>query len=115
MPVDTANKRYSLLGLGLDSLRLRPIPDGAFTFGDREHLLPLYRGFVDATDDTPTNIENVYHDLAGQEFIYYDGHAAEAVTAVISASDTTYFDQHAAEGTTQHIPSTDTTYPFLTD
>ncbi len=45
MPVDTAAKRYSLLGLALDSLRLRDIPDGAVqSRADRQHLLPLYRG-----------------------------------------------------------------------
>lgn len=46
MAIDTRNKRFSLLGLGLDALRVRPNPDGSFaTNGDRGQLLPLWRGF----------------------------------------------------------------------
>ena len=46
MAVDTANKRYSMLGLGLDFMRLRPVPDGSVDTADRLHFLPLYSGIA---------------------------------------------------------------------
>lgn len=50
MAVDTRNKRFSLFGLGLDALRVRPNPDGVISNGpDRIQWLPLYRGIADVT------------------------------------------------------------------
>lgn len=44
MAVDTRNKRASSIGLGLDSLRVRPNPDGTISRADRLHLTWLYSG-----------------------------------------------------------------------
>lgn len=47
MAVDTALKRYSMLGFG--SGRMLPIPDSSFTQPDRQILVYLYSGIaVDA-------------------------------------------------------------------
>lgn len=41
MAFDSANKRYSALGIGLDFMRVRPEPDGTIDTTDRLHFLPL--------------------------------------------------------------------------
>ncbi len=46
MAVDTANKRYSLIGFGAPIPRLLPIPDGAVGGSDRAMLLFLYHGYA---------------------------------------------------------------------
>lgn len=46
MSVDTRNKRMSMLGIGLDALRVRPNPDGTIAAADRVHFLPLYAGIL---------------------------------------------------------------------
>lgn len=49
MALDTANKRFALLGL-CDSLDASlPLPDGMLDAGDRLQYLALYRGFADGT------------------------------------------------------------------
>lgn len=48
MAVNTRDRRFSMLGLGLDALRVRPNPDGTISTTDRLHLLPLYRGIAAA-------------------------------------------------------------------
>lgn len=54
MAVGIRDKRFSMLGLGLDSLRVRPNPDGSLALAaDRLHFLPLYRGFADPTFPDP--------------------------------------------------------------
>lgn len=45
MAVDTANKRYSMAGLGGVDVVLYPIPDGTVSEADRAHWLGLYNGF----------------------------------------------------------------------
>jgi hypothetical protein len=42
MAVDTRNKRFSLIGLGLPAPRILPGPSGAITAADRAMLLFLY-------------------------------------------------------------------------
>ncbi len=52
MAVDTAAKRYSMLGSGL--VVLSPVPDGDLTdAGDREDILGLYSGFQIAEEVPP--------------------------------------------------------------
>lgn len=56
MAVDTANKRYSLIGFGQVTPRLLPVPDGTLDAADRALLLGLYagitqRGAVSIVDD----------------------------------------------------------------
>lgn len=46
MAVDTANKRYSMIGIGSPVPRLLPVPDGAFDAADRSMLLYLYHGIT---------------------------------------------------------------------
>ena len=46
--VDTAQKRYSLIGLGSPVPRLLPIPQGSFEADDRALLVFLYSGFFDS-------------------------------------------------------------------
>jgi hypothetical protein len=49
MAVDTAAKRYSLIGLASPAPRLLPIPDGAIEATGRAMLLFLYAGITLAT------------------------------------------------------------------
>lgn len=51
--IDTRNKRFSMLSLGLDFGRVRPNPDGAFSDSDKDQFLPLYAG-IDLGDTLPT-------------------------------------------------------------
>lgn len=44
MAVDTANKRYSVIGLGIPVPSLLPVPDGSITDEDKLHLIYLYSG-----------------------------------------------------------------------
>lgn len=44
MAVDTANKRYSMIGLGAPVPSLLPVPDGSITGVDKLHLIYLYSG-----------------------------------------------------------------------
>jgi hypothetical protein len=46
MPVDTRNKRASVLGLAQPSLLAPPLPDGSITAPDRLHLAYLYAGIA---------------------------------------------------------------------
>lgn len=46
MAIDTAQKRYSLIGLGSPTPRLLPIPQGRLGADDRALLLFLYTGFT---------------------------------------------------------------------
>lgn len=46
MAVDTAAKRYSLVGLAAPVPSLLPIPDGTVEAADRAHLLWLYSGIA---------------------------------------------------------------------
>jgi hypothetical protein len=46
MALDSADKRFSMIGVGLDFLRVRPTPDGTVDTTDRLHFLPLYRGIA---------------------------------------------------------------------
>lgn len=49
MAADTRDKRASLLGLGLASLLVLPLPAGSLDLGDRQHLAYLYRGVSTAS------------------------------------------------------------------
>jgi len=49
--VDTALKRYSMIGLGSAHKRMLPIPNGSITAPDRAVLLFLYSGIA---LDSPT-------------------------------------------------------------
>jgi len=64
---DTANKRYSGIGLGLDWMRVRPVPDGSIDTPDRLHFLPLYSG-VAASVPGPGGDDDVKRRM-------YPGHA----------------------------------------
>ena len=59
MAVDTAGKRFSVLGLaGIQTL---PIPDGTVAAVDRLHLLMLYSGIAaDAPAVTTTHANRVF-------------------------------------------------------
>lgn len=47
MAVDSADKRFSMMGLCLPFVRMLPVPDGGFTvFGDRMQFLMQYRGIA---------------------------------------------------------------------
>ena len=46
MAVDTASKRFSLIGLGSHVPQVLPIPDGAIEIQDRAELLRLYQGIA---------------------------------------------------------------------
>lgn len=61
MAVDTANKRFSLIGFGSPVPRMLPIPDGAFNAADRAMLLYLYHGLaLGAVVPPPTIAAIVY-------------------------------------------------------
>ena len=42
--MDTRNKRFSAISLGLEYGRVRPDPDGSIGAPDRAHFMPLYAG-----------------------------------------------------------------------
>lgn len=45
MAIDTASRRYSMIGFGAPGVELvTPVPDGSITAPDRAHLLGLYPG-----------------------------------------------------------------------
>jgi len=46
MAVDTASKRYSIVGLGIPWRGLMPEPDGTIGTADRAHFLTLYAGIA---------------------------------------------------------------------
>lgn len=53
MPIDSANKRYSLIGLLSPTRRMLPVPDGGFAAqGDRQELEYLYAGVLSAVTVT---------------------------------------------------------------
>lgn len=61
MAVDTANKRYSLIGFGSPTPRLLPIPDGTIAAADRAMLLYLYHGMaLGAVAEVPSIAATVY-------------------------------------------------------
>ena len=63
MAVDTANKRFSLLGFsqGRGFPYVLPIPDNSFNAGDRYQLVHLYQGIsLDAPTGTPAGSGSTY-------------------------------------------------------
>lgn len=49
MPVDTRDKRASVIGLAQPFVRVGPTPDGDFSSqADRQHLAYMYRGILAA-------------------------------------------------------------------
>lgn len=61
MAIDTAAKRYSMIGFGSPTPRLLPIPDGALSAADRAMLLYLYQGLsLGAVAAAPTIAATVY-------------------------------------------------------
>ena len=54
MGIDTAQKRFSLIGLGSPTPRLLPIPQGSFEADDRALLIYLYSGLGVAVAETPS-------------------------------------------------------------
>lgn len=49
MAIDTADKRASVIGQGIISLRIFPTPDSGINKGDRRQLSAWYRGIDTAT------------------------------------------------------------------
>ena len=46
MAVDTATKRYSMLGIDLPFVRLYPVPDGTVSATDRQQFVWKYSGIA---------------------------------------------------------------------
>jgi len=44
MAIDTANKRYSMIGYDLPFVRVYPVPDSAITSPDRQQFVFKYSG-----------------------------------------------------------------------
>lgn len=61
MAVDTAAKRFSLIGFGSPVPRMLPIADGTLSAADRAMLLYLYHGLsLGAVAEAPTIAATVY-------------------------------------------------------
>jgi hypothetical protein len=62
--IDTANKRASILGLGLAFRLVLPIPDAALDQGDRQQVAYCYRGIgVSAPIVAPADIITITSNL----------------------------------------------------
>lgn len=46
MPVDTRDKRFSMIGLAAPFRRMLPTPNGGFDAADRQQLQYCYRGIL---------------------------------------------------------------------
>lgn len=61
MAVDTRDRRFSLLGLGLAPLRVLPDPDNDVDAPDRAHFLYLYSGIaLDSPPEPPEPPANAW-------------------------------------------------------
>lgn len=50
--LDTAAKRYSMLGLDIPFPKLFPIPDGTISQPDRQHFIGKYQGIAFSAGST---------------------------------------------------------------
>ncbi len=83
MAVDTTNKRYSAMHIGLPWRTSLPIPDGTIDQGDRQQVAWLYRGVLASSGAVivtgPFCIEAMDAYTAGA--VIAEGYSAGAVKA----------------------------------
>lgn len=61
MAIDTATKRYSMIGFGAPTPRMLPIPDGTIAAADRAMLLYLYHGLTVGAAAVPITVAFTFY------------------------------------------------------
>lgn len=99
MPVDTRDKRFSLVGLGTPVPSLFPNPDGTISASDRGMYLWLYHGISGSTPSAPEALPTLkfyYHDgtdwyaFGGSGVLFSGVNYGESIHGSLSVSDSAF-------------------------